>query len=252
MSNPADALTHWHPSPGESLGYTFSMLSSRHKFVFIHIPKTAGTSLTAVLEPLSDDRSTAGGSGPLSDAQDLVGPITRTKHMRLREYQARLGQDLNDYLLLTSVRHPVERMLSFYFWEHHWLKGRFPGGRRIARSTRSLRLARAVTVEEEPYWDRENFYAQVASLETQSDYLRGVDGTVQSPDWSFVADDPERSTAELADLLSISHLPTVARANVGRYRHLTRELASDKSICDYVFNAHLEDYLNFNFQRYPA
>jgi len=62
----------------------------KRKFIFIHIPKTAGKSLTKVL-----------GSGGAC-------------HLSWRHYEAILESEIEKYYVFTVVRNPVDRLISSY------------------------------------------------------------------------------------------------------------------------------------------
>src|SRR3989337_374618 len=73
------------------------MISTTNKFVFIHISKCGGTSVSSLLESYS--------SGKL-DA-----------HSTYSDYEAFLGESVRDYLVFACVRNPYDRMLSMYtYW----------------------------------------------------------------------------------------------------------------------------------------
>jgi hypothetical protein len=81
------------------------MISDRHRCVFVHIPKTAGTSIDRALGWISDDAFNPDGSLH-RDAQD---------HRTLRELQlAMQPADFDAYFKFTVVRNPWARVASWY------------------------------------------------------------------------------------------------------------------------------------------
>ena len=83
------------------------LLNRRYKFVFIHIPKTAGMSIRAAFTRL--------------EGLDNAAVNTKTWHETvlefLMQYQARSGQTLDslkDYRFLAFVRNPWDRMRSLH------------------------------------------------------------------------------------------------------------------------------------------
>src|ERR1700712_1898879 len=68
------------------------MLSLKHNFVFIHIPKTGGNSIQSVIEPFTEDllcdRSP---DHDLVNRFAVLGPITNRKHCTSAEYIEKLG-----------------------------------------------------------------------------------------------------------------------------------------------------------------
>jgi hypothetical protein len=94
------------------------MISLRHNFLFVHVPKTAGNSIQNVLKAHCDDQIVC--LEPHHDGVErfeVRNPkYALHKHSTLRDYYRELGKPLFDKLFKFScVRNPWERMISFYF-----------------------------------------------------------------------------------------------------------------------------------------
>ncbi|HZR05652.1 MAG TPA: sulfotransferase family 2 domain-containing protein [Candidatus Udaeobacter sp.] len=123
------------------------MISFQKRFLFVHIPKTAGNSIQSVLRDYSEDELVA-----LRSEQDgverfgLRNPKYKVKkHSTLTEYRAALGEaEFRNLYKFTCVRNPWDRMISLYF-------------------TPTQNMAA---------WDRKKFRKIISSALSVPDYLR--------------------------------------------------------------------------------
>lgn len=107
------------------------MISTRHKFLFVHIPKTAGNSIRLALEPFCDDELTFNEKqtaynerhGGAAHRFDIKSPISNAgKHARLYQlhdsWSTEQSGDWDSYVKIATVRNPWDRMISYYFSPH--------------------------------------------------------------------------------------------------------------------------------------
>jgi hypothetical protein len=94
------------------------MLSTRHHFIFLHVPKTAGNAVQTWLLPHSDDRKVTHRHQDGIERFDVRGSVTPTKHATLQAYADLLGDQFDTYATILPVRDPLERALSLYFSPH--------------------------------------------------------------------------------------------------------------------------------------
>ena len=127
------------------------------RILFIHIPKTAGNYIQRHLRQFSPDVVHAHDD---KDRFAVTGESPPAKHATAPEYRARMGALFEQCEVFTSVRHPVDRMLSFYFSPHRWQ-------RRVSRFKGHWN--RIVT--DDPVWDAMKFEEMVASERSMSGYL---------------------------------------------------------------------------------
>jgi Sulfotransferase family len=123
------------------------MISFQKRFLFVHIPKTAGNSIQSVLRDYSEDELVA-----LRSEQDgierfgLRNPKYKIKkHSTLAEYRAALGEDeFRNLYKFTCVRNPWDRMVSYYF----------------------------TPTQNTAAWDRKKFRKTISKVLSVADYLR--------------------------------------------------------------------------------
>jgi hypothetical protein len=108
-----------------------AMISLRHGFLFVHIPKTAGNSIQNILRDYSEDEIVAtGGQDGLERFEVRSAGRKLEKHSTLADYYRELGREQADALFkFACVRNPWDRMISYYFSPHRgegkWSPRRF-------------------------------------------------------------------------------------------------------------------------------
>jgi len=81
------------------------MISHSKKFVFVHIPKTAGTSITNVLDTHCEVKSANDPSCPF---------YYHASAIELKNFFDEMKWDWNEYFKFTFVRNPWDRLVSYY------------------------------------------------------------------------------------------------------------------------------------------
>ena len=98
------------------------IVSHKHKFIFVHINKCAGTSITHALIPYLAKTDIV--LGCTTEFEELSAEGFRSgglwKHSKAREARGILGEEIwRDYYTFSFIRNPWELALSEYKW---WLK----------------------------------------------------------------------------------------------------------------------------------
>lgn len=98
------------------------MISLKHKFIFIHAPKTAGNAIQNVLQKYSDDEiiNTSFKNGVMDKFG--LNNFAGGKHATIRHYIKNWDDSygrLEDYTISGCVRNPWDRATSYYFYLGH-------------------------------------------------------------------------------------------------------------------------------------
>ena len=141
-------------------------ISNSRRFIFIHITKAAGTSITAALDQSMAWNDLVLGSTPLGvDLQKhYLSRFKLQKHSRAIEVLWVIGKKRwEDYFTFSFVRHPYSRVLSLYTYVQNQVEGK--GWKRYLRNIPHLKINR------DPVW---NWPATTAFLETRnfSEFIR--------------------------------------------------------------------------------
>jgi len=202
------------------------MISTRHKFIFLHVPKTAGNSIQTWLLPYSDDQKVVSGQQDGIDTFNIRGAITPTKHAGLQQYADVLGPRLADYAVVLPVRDPIDRMLSMYFSPHR-LAGR-PQGSKLTYETRF-------------------FDALVRQTPLMIEYLV-VDGAVRAPSLVVRYENLATDLATMAGRFDLP-APEIPVLNRSTDRDGDRErLKQNPEVLEIVLDRFAEDYRYFGYE----
>jgi Sulfotransferase family len=105
------------------------IISRGRRYIFVHIPKTGGTALTLALEERARKDDILIGDTPKAKRRrgrlkDLAPAGRLWKHSTLADIDGIVGAgELDGYFVLTLVRNPLDRAVSYY----HWLRAQdFP------------------------------------------------------------------------------------------------------------------------------
>lgn len=94
------------------------MIYEKHRTVFVHIPKTAGSSISKALKPHRDLKTVlvrrANKTLTSMKLSYQVKSVNEVTHLSALDYAAALGRKYEDYFSFSVVRNPFDWILSFY------------------------------------------------------------------------------------------------------------------------------------------
>lgn len=107
------------------------MISHKHKFIFVHAPKTAGNSIQNYLQNYSEDKIVVNNKCAKHNTEskshlDRFGIMSSDKkfkickHTTLNEYYSNWRKkygSIEDFFKFGATRNPWDRAISYYFWK---------------------------------------------------------------------------------------------------------------------------------------
>ena len=95
------------------------IISHKHKFIFIHVPKCAGTSITQAFLPILGEEDLVLGCTPEGERlhEENLKKGGLVKHSTAQEIFRHVGPEIwNSYFKFTFVRNPWDLLVSRYHW----------------------------------------------------------------------------------------------------------------------------------------
>ena len=115
------------------------IISHKHKFIFIHIQKCAGTSITYALNKYLGEEDIVLGCTPQGEKLSAVWGKTKGlyKHVNSANAKAVLGEKIwNEYFKFSFIRNPWDLVVSTYHW---WLETSWDDEQQTGQKVRALK-----------------------------------------------------------------------------------------------------------------
>jgi hypothetical protein len=208
------------------------MISSSLRFIYLHAPKTGGNSIQTLLQPFSDDAIVLKGHQDGRDRFEIKGNVTPRKHAYLSDYFKALGNGIDVYKTIISVRQPFHRAISFYFSPHRWM--------RKCEGAEGWAL-------ESAFWNLDEFEKSIESMAPMIDFLK-IDDVPVRPDhiirFENIAEDFESCATAIGFRSSLAELPHVNRSAAA---HMARDALNDADAERLVKERFAADYKFFDY-----
>lgn len=205
------------------------MISTLHKLIYLHAPKTGGNSIQTILLPYSDDRKVFVEHQDGHDRFEVRGGLTRKKHSTLRDYARALGPDIAAYKVAISVRHPFDRAVSYYFSPHRWMRKSGDGW-----------------VLEQPVWDQAAFTAMLGTVPSMASFLT-VGDEFRQPDFVIRYETLEADFNAMRLALGIPSTPPFPHVNKSAGSNLAADVRANVSLRAFVAEYYAEDMEAFGY-----
>ncbi|TCL09467.1 sulfotransferase family protein [Shimia isoporae] len=148
------------------------ILSQSHKFIFVHVPKTAGTAMTSALEPFGvyPPRTLWRSFVRRLPIQESPDSVYLRKHETAAGVRRKLGSDVFDqFHRFAVVRNPYDHAVSHYEFMKQF---RIP---KIAEKVANMSFSEYLRYRMKPPFWNDTFFAR---LPNQSYFLADKDGTL--------------------------------------------------------------------------
>lgn len=229
------------------------LISNSQKFIFLHIPKTAGTSVSKSLTKSFQWNDLVIGSTELGE---LIQPYYNklfglNKHSFARDIKSVIGTETwNEYFKFAFVRHPYSRTVSLYSYIQRLTE------------TKSLRdyirfLLGKTRIQSWPivqaYLETKDFsefircekFLNDKITASQTEYLSDERGKI---DVDFIGkmENLEKDFAVIADKFNLKRI-TLGKNNVSHASNKSRKITLDEKDYTFLQKLYIYDFENFEY-----
>lgn len=208
------------------------LISAKKKLIFFHVPKTAGTSLTATLSQICPDNShiqTHMAALSLKRADKLTSPKLSTIPQHVNQADIRslindMGLRINNYFEFVFVRNPYDRIVSLY--NYH------------------IRLAKE-HIEFDDFLYRCESFRNVPNTQWFQDQMYWIRDPLTTKLHIFKYDEIDAAWTTIRHTLNVD-LPDLNKKNVTQHKIINEMSAIQKNRCYELFK---DDFQSLGYDR---
>lgn len=221
------------------------IISPGRQYIFVHIPKTGGTALSAALETRARADDILIGDTPKAlkrrgRVKKLQARGRLWKHATLADIEGLVPQaEFERYMIFTLVRNPWDRAVSYYHWlqaqawDHpavHLAKAQtFSAFLNAPETVKSLSIPYRTYVSDSMGQDRATFYARLEALDTDLAALWAHLGFVLSPIERINVSERTREYRAYYSDRDAELVATIAAEDIARFGYRFEDACSDGS-----------------------
>ena len=223
------------------------MILDKINFIFIHIPKCGGNSLTKLFSNYSNEKIYIGhGRQDKNNRFEIGGKFTKKKHQKLDEYKKNLGDLFEKYKIITIIRDPVKRLLSQYYSPDSNLHPNY-FIRKINHFTKKkfnfLLFSYIFYKYREPKLNLETFENFIKTQDSQSNFLK-INQNFRHPDYIINFEKYDEDVNDFCKKIGIEYSYIYVNKKMSKINYDELDLKKLQRILEKTH--HAEDYSNFS------
>ena len=224
------------------------MFSRQHNFIFIHIPKTGGSSFSTILLKHSDDKKVI-----LPHKEDgkerfgVKGQWTTRKHQTLQEYYDLMPREIFEKQKIAIIlRHPVDRLISLYFTPYRTIKKAKKNWLNSSFDWLGIKIHFLDWEFKDFEFDLSKFEKLIHRRKSQSDNLE-LNGQIRQPDVLIDFSDFKQSALEAFKKLGLPE-KSIPHRNKTLTKQAKTMLVQRPDVIDIIMSSHHAiDFENFSY-----
>ena len=221
------------------------IISHSRKFIFVHVPKTGGSSITQMLLPhldLSQD-VILGGDPSFEDGEDMKRRENKElhKHSTALEIKESVGEEIwNQYFVFSFARNPFSRAASLFAW---WNETPWQGDKKKKAAIKNMSFEEFLDSDHNTLGEPMVFFlTSKKEKDFYVEYSRNIE-----VDYLGKLEDIWGASAYISGRLGLPH-ERITQANKTKKRKHTHEYYNSRSI-NRLKQVYLEDFKTFGYEK---